>query len=354
MTRLFRGGQKQVALPPGTMEYVGEPKVERVRISIVQYDAKGFQETEVMDIHEALSFLEQSGTTWINIDGLHETGILETIGQRLGLHPLVLEDIVNIHQRPKQEDYQDYLYIVLKMLDYDQVKHHISVEQISLVLGPNYVLSFQERVGDIFDPVRERIRQGKGRIRTAGPPYLAYALLDAVVDNYFVLLERIGDTIEDLEGDLVDNPTPELMQQIHALKREMIILRKAVWPTREVVSGLERADTPLLGHEIAHFLRDVYDHTIQVVDAVESFRDMLSGYQDLYLSSLSNKMNEVMKVLTIAATIFVPLTFVAGVYGMNFQYMPELHWKWSYLVFWIVILILGGGMVAFFRRRRWM
>jgi magnesium transporter len=354
MTRLFRGGQKRVALPPGTMEYVGEPKVERVRISIVQYDAKGFQEAEVSDIHEALSFLERPGTTWINIDGLHETGILETIGERLGLHPLVLEDIVNIHQRPKQEDYQDYLYIVLKMLDFDQRKHHIGVEQISLVLGPNYVLSFQERVGDIFDPVRERIRQGKGRIRAAGPPYLAYALLDAVVDNYFVLLERIGDTIEDLEDDLIDNPTPELMQHIHALKREMIILRKAVWPTREVVSGLERADTPLVGHEIAHFLRDVYDHTIQVVDAVESFRDMLSGYQDLYLSSLSNKMNEVMKVLTIAATIFVPLTFVAGVYGMNFEYMPELHWKWSYLVFWIVMLILGGGMAVFFRRRRWL
>jgi magnesium transporter len=354
MRRLFRGGQGQVALPPGTMEYMGEPKVESVRISLMQYDAEGWHEAEVADVHEALSLLDGPGTTWINIDGLHETGVLETIGKRLGLHPLVLEDIVNTHQRPKQEDYQDYIYLVLKMLDYDEAKRHVIGEQISLVLGPNYVLSFQERVGDIFDPVRERIRKGKGRIRTAGPPYLAYALLDAVVDNYFVLLERIGDTMEDLEEDLVENPTTGLMQHIHALKREMIILRKAVWPTREVVSGLERADTPLIGHEIAHFLRDVYDHTIQVVDAVESFRDMLSGYQDLYLSSLSNKMNEVMKVLTIAATIFVPLTFVAGVYGMNFEYMPELHWKWSYLVFWIVILILAGGMLRFFRRRDWL
>ena len=353
MQRLFRRSQHQVALPPGTVRYVEDRKVEQVRLRVTHYDPETCEETETTDHAEALAILERPGMTWIDVVGLHETDMLQDLGARLGLHPLVLEDIVNVHQRPKHEDFQDYIYVVLRMLDLDAERNHLTSEQLSVVLGPGWVLTFQEREGDVFGPVRERLRRGKGRIRKAGPAYLAYALIDAVVDHYFVLLERFGEMIENLEEQLVENPTEDLLHAVHGLKREAILLRRAVWPTREVIGGLERSDSALVPDEVGVFLRDVYDHTIQVVDGVESFRDLLSGLQDLYLSSISNKMNEVMKVLTIAATIFVPLTFVAGIYGMNFEHMPELGWKWSYLIFWIVILGLGGGMLTFFRRRRY-
>ncbi len=354
MARLFRRAHRKAGQAPGTLEYTGERKVERVRMRVIDYDAEQIDERELTSVEDCFPYREPPRVSWLNIDGLHEVPILEQLGTHFGIHPLVLEDIVSTHQRPKTDEYEGYLYVVMRMVGFDEKRHEISMEQISLILGPSYVLTFQEREGDVFEPVRERLRRGKGRARKLGPDYLAYALMDAVVDHYFVVLERIGDRIEQLEQALIEEPTQEQLQAIHRLKREMILLRKSIWPLREVVGGLERSESELFQEGTDLFLRDVYDHTIQAVDAVESFRDILSGLQDLYLSSISNKMNEVMKVLTIIGTIFIPLSFLAGLYGMNFDFMPELHWKWSYPIFWVVILVAAGGMLAFFRRKRWL
>ncbi|MGZ3569203.1 MAG: magnesium/cobalt transporter CorA, partial [Thermodesulfobacteriota bacterium] len=257
-------------------------------------------------------------------------------------------------QRPKMEDYGDYLYIVLRMLSYNDKSTQIETEQVSLILGPNFLFSFQENQGDVFDPVRERIRTGKGRIRKMGADYLAYALLDLIVDNYFVIMEKLGETIEFLEEKLVTQPVPETLQTIHQLKRELIFLRKAVWPLREVIGGLQRGELTLIKETSRVYLRDVYDHTIQVIDTIETFRDMISGMLDIYLSSVSNRLNSVMKVLTIIATIFMPLTFLAGIYGMNFKYFPELDWRWSYPVFWLVSVLISVSMLLYFKKKNWL
>ena len=261
---------------------------------------------------------------------------------------------MNTEQRPKIDDLEDYIFVVLKMLSYDSDQNQLRMEQISLVLGKNFVLSFQENTGDVFGPVRDRIRKAKGRIRKMGPDYLAYALLDAIMDNYFLVLEKLGEEIESLEEDLVSHPTPETVQKIHNLKRELIFLRKSVWPLREVINVLEKAETDLIQSRTLIFLRDIYDHTIQVIDTVETFRDMVSGMLDIYLSSVSNRMNEVMKVLTIIATIFIPLTFIAGVYGMNFKAMPELEISWGYPAVLVIMVVIGVMMLMMFRRKRWL
>jgi magnesium transporter len=279
---------------------------------------------------------------------------MEKLGECYGFHPLVLEDILNTDQRPKMEDYGDYLYIVLRMLSYNDKSTQIETEQVSLILGPNFLFSFQENQGDVFDPVRERIRTGKGRIRKMGADYLAYALLDLIVDNYFMIMEKLGETIEFLEEKLVAQPVPETLQTIHQLKRELIFLRKAVWPLREVIGGLQRGELTLIKEATRVYLRDVYDHTIQVIDTIETFRDMISGMLDIYLSSVSNRLNSVMKVLTIIATIFMPLTFLAGIYGMNFKYFPELEWRWSYPVFWLVSLLISVSMLLYFKKKNWL
>jgi magnesium transporter len=279
---------------------------------------------------------------------------VEKIGTHFGIHPLIMEDILHTGQRPKGEDLGDYLFIVLKMIYHDEEKDEVIGEQLSLILGPNYVISFQEREGDVFNPIRERIRNAKGRIRKAGADYLAYVLVDAIVDHYFAILEELGGTIESLEEELVTNPRPETLQTIHTLKRELIFLRKSVWPLREVISGLEREESPLITEPTGIYLRDVYDHTIQVIDTIETYRDMVSGMLDIYLSSLSNRMNEVMKVLTMIATIFIPLTFIAGIYGMNFKFMPELEWHWGYPMALVVMLLIVGSMFIYFRRKKWL
>jgi magnesium transporter len=252
------------------------------------------------------------------------------------------------------EDFGDYLFMVLKMLRYDEEETETKTEQVSLILSSNYVISFQESEGDVFDFVRDRIRSDCGRIRKMGVDYLAYSLIDAIVDNYFMVLEKIGEKIEDIEDELIKNPTPEVLHTIHRLKRELIFLRKSVWPLREVISRLERWESPLINKSIDIYLRDVYDHTIQVIDALETFRDMLSGMLDIYLSSVSNRMNEVMKVLTIIATIFIPLTLVAGIYGMNFKYMPELDWFWGYPIVYMIMLAIGVVMLIYFRKKKWL
>jgi magnesium transporter len=354
MLELFRRTSKKAGLSPGTLVHIGEKKVEKVRITVIDFDTEQFQEKEIDAIEECFPFKDTPTVTWINIDGLHEVEVIEKIGNHFSIHPLIQEDILHTGQRPKMEDMEGYIFVVAKMLFYDDETGVIESEQVSLILGPNYVISFQEKEGDIFDPVRERIRKGRGRIRKMKADYLAYALVDTLVDNYFIILEKLGEKIEGMEDDLVANPTPETLQTIHILKREMIFLRKSVWPLREVISSLERGESSLIYESTGIYFRDVYDHTIQVMDTVETFRDMVSGMLDTYLSSLSNRMNEVMKVLTIIATIFIPLTFVAGIYGMNFEFMPELKWHWGYFAALGLMVVIFIGMVAYFRRKTWL
>ncbi len=354
MQKLIKKRSKKAGLPPGTLIHIGEKKSEIPKITIMDYDEVHFQEKEVKTIEECFLFKDKPTVTWINIDGLHQVEILEKLGECYGFHPLVLEDILNTDQRPKVEDYGEYIYIVLKMLDQNNKSNEILTEQISLILGPNFVISFQEREGDVFGPIRERIRTGKGRIRKMGADYLAYALLDSIIDNYFFIMEKLGEKIEFLEEEVVKQPIPETLQTIHHLKREMIFFRKAVWPLREVIGSLERGELPLVKETTRIYLRDVYDHTIQVIDTIETFRDMVSGMLDIYLSSVSNRLNAVMKVLTIIATIFMPLTFIAGIYGMNFKYMPELEWRWGYPAIWFAVVLISVSMLIYFKRKRWL
>lgn len=346
---------KKAGLPPGTPVHIGETRHNDVKISVLDYDEIHLEEKKSVSADECLIFREKPTVTWINIEGLHKLDILEKIGECFGLHPLVLEDIVNTDQRPKMEDYGNYLYIVLRMLYLRESTGEVTTEQISLIVGENFVISFQEGIeGDVFNAVRERLRGEKGRLRKMGADYLAYSMIDAIVDHYFIVFERLGENIELLEDKLVSSPTQETLHKIHSLKKEMIFLRRTIWPLREVIGSLERGDSLLIKDATKIYLRDVYDHAIQVMDTIETFRDMVTGMLDIYLSSVSNRLNAVMKVLTIIATIFMPLTFIAGVYGMNFKYMPELEWVWGYPIVLLVMLIIGILMLVYFRRKKWL
>lgn len=353
MRSIIKRTSRTKGLPPGTLVHVGEKKTEKVRITVIDYDDKNIAEKELSNIGECLAYKDTATVTWINIDGLHDTSVIEKIGAQYDLHPLVLEDIVNTGQRPKFEDFDNYVFLVLKMFYRDETHGETIIEQVSVILGKHVVISFQERPGDVFDPIRERLRKNKGKIRKTGADYLAYALLDAIVDSYYMILERVGEKIENLEDEVVSEPKPDILHTIHGLKREMIFLRRSVWPLREVISNMSKAESTLVKKLTGVYLRDVYDHTIEVIDTVETFRDMLSGMHDTYLSSISNRMNEIMKVLTIFASIFIPLTFIAGIYGMNFSYMPELGWRWGYFVVWGVMLGVGIVMLVYFRKKKW-
>ena len=351
--RLFRR-QKTPGTAPGTLIHSGERKAESVRMTIIDYDEHDLTERTVEDVEQCVPYHQTDTVTWINVDGLHNVAIPEALGKQYGIHPLVLEDVLSTNQRPKIEDYEDSLYLVVRMITYNDTQEQIEDEQFSLILGSNFVLTFQEKPGDVFGAVRKRLQNPKGRLRTYGPDYLAYALLDALVDHYFFALDGIGEQIVTIEQNLMDNPDADDLETIHNHKREMIFLRRAIWPLREVIAQITRGESPLFRETSQVFLRDVYDHTIQVVDTVESYRDMLSGLLDLYLSTLSNRMNEIMKVLTIIATIFIPLTFLAGIYGMNFAYMPELQWRWGYPAVLGIMLLVAGGLLVFFRKKRWL
>jgi magnesium transporter len=344
---------KKSGLPPGAMVHVGKERTEKVRISVMAYDESQVVEEEVKDVKEVRGYLNKHTVTWINVDGVHRVEVIEDIGNLFGLHPLITEDVVNTTQRSKMEDLEDYLFIVVRMLDFDEKAGEISSQQISLILGSNYLISFQESPTSLFDPIRERIRAGKGRIRKNGPDYLAYTLLDSVVDNYFVLLEQLGEKLEFLEEQLVTTPTPDTLQVIHKLKTYMIFMRKSVWPLREVINRLLDGESTLIKSSTVPYLRDVYDHTIHAIDTMETSRDIISGMLDIYLSSISYRLNEVMKVLTILATLFIPLTFLAGWYGMNFKNMPELEWRYGYPMVILVAICVAIGMLIYFKRKRW-
>ncbi len=353
MPRMLQKRSAKAGLPPGALIHIGEKKSDTTKITVMAYDAERLEQAHLQTADECLLFRKPGRVTWTNVDGLHEVALLGKLGECFGLHPLVLEDILNTDQRPKVEDFGDYVYIVLKMLYQDKAENEIVAEQVSLVLGADFLLCFQEAEGDVFDLIRERIRTGKGRLREFGADYLMHALLDAVVDGYYSVLEELGEEIELLQESVVASPTRETLEAIHQLKTEMLFVRRCIWPLREVVASLERRESPLIQEATDAYLRDVFDHVVQVVDTIETFREMLSGMLDIYLSSVSNRMNEVMKVLTIIATIFMPLTFLAGLYGMNFDYMPELRWRYGYPLLLIVMASVAAGMVAYFRKRQW-
>ena len=353
MPKFVKKISQKAGASPGTLIHIGDRRMDTVGITVTDYDVGSLEERKMAAVEDTFSFKDTATQTWINIDGIHDMEVIRKIGDHFRIHPLTLEDIVNTGQRPKWEDFGDYVYFVLKMLHYDAGKEVIRSEQISLILGPNHLISFQEAEGDVFAAVRERIRKAKGHIRARGCDYLAYALIDAIVDSYFVILEKIGENIEKVEEALLDQPDSEILQIIHGMKRELIYMRKQVWPLRELVNRTVKGDCELIQDTSVLFFNDVYDHTIQVIDTIESYRDVLSGMLDLYLSTLSNRMNEVMKVLTIIATIFIPVTFVAGIYGMNFKYMPELEWRWGYAMAWGIMALVIAAMLVFFKRKRW-
>lgn len=362
LSRLLGDSSLKSGLPPGTPVHVGERKTEKPRITVVDYDPAECRVSEA-DLPEACAlYRDRPNMTWINIDGLHQVELIERFARCFRLHPLTIEDICNTHQRPKLDIYDDYLYLVVKSQHYLPESRSIEQEQVSLVIGANFLLTFQEGPSPLFDGVRRRLSGGKGRIRHRGADYLAYALLDAVVDNYFQMLETLGEEIEEIEEAVLAAPDQGTIQRLHLLRRELILLRKSIWPLRELLSGLLRQDgeVSLIAPDTAIYLRDLYDHTIQVIDTVETYRDLLAGLIDIHLSSLSNRMNEIIKVLTMFAVIFIPLTFIAGVYGMNFApeaspwNMPELNWYWGYPLVLLLMAAVTGSMLIYFRYKKWL
>ena len=345
---------------PGSLIYVGVERPDPVVIDVIQYGAERINEFRAPEIEKITVSPGDAEVTWINIEGVHDTGIVEQVGRKFGLHPLLLEDIVNTNKRPKFDDLGDYIVTMLKMLYVSSDGENIVSEQVSLVIGKNYVISFQEVAGDVFEPVRARIRKTMPRQRFLGTDYLAHALIDAIVDHYFIVLENVGDRVEAVQNRLIRNPRPDNIDVIYELKRKLIDLRRSIWPLREVIGAFERSESPLIHSYTRLYMRDLYEHVVQVADTVDTNREMVSGLLEIYLTSLSHKTNEIVRLLTVISTIFIPLTFLAGVYGMNFNTqagplnMPELGFRFGYLGFWIMTLVIVGSLIWFFRRRKWL
>lgn len=345
---------KKIGKSPGSMIYTGEKSTKKLFIEVFDYNVEKCTERELPSIEHAFDYKSSDSVTWININGLNHVDSIEKLGNHYNLHPLVLEDIVSISQRPKIDEYEDYLFVVLKMLYHDK-DDKVLFEQVSFVLGKNYVFSFQESEGDVFDTVRERIRHGKGRVRTMQSDYLLYILMDAIVDNYFTIIETLGDKIEDFETDIFNgNVNNSINKDIQDLKREILKIRRSIYPLREVISRIDKHESSLIQKRTKTFYRDIYDHLIQVTENIDIYREMIWSLMDMYMTTISNKMNEVMKVLTIMASIFIPLTFIAGVYGMNFDHIPELHYEYAYPIFWGIMIIIFLGMLYYFKRKKWL
>lgn len=350
--KLVQKRSKKAGLSPGTLIHIGEQSEAPVKIALLAY-ADGRCDERVMKNPEEIRIPDDAGVTWVDVGGVHQVEVLDTIGKRFNLHPLLVEDIANTDQRPKLDDYDSHIFLVMKVLTATD-RGDILVEQVSFVLGRNYVLSFQENGTDVFSSVRERLRNGRGRLRQNGPDYLLYALVDAAVDQYFSILEALEEKIESLQERVMADPKSDTLKDIHALKRQLLFARRAIWPLREATNSLSRADAPLLHESTKVFFRDVYDHVVQIVDTIETLREMVSASLDIYLSSVSYRLNAVMRVLTVITTIFMPLSFIASIYGMNFEYMPELKWAWGYPVVLGVMGIVAVGMLIGFRHRRWL
>ena len=350
---LLKSRKRIVGLPPGSVVFTGQTRSEAVDISLINYTESAYEEKKNTTVQESVSLQSLVPVSWVNVNGIHDEQIIEQLGALIGLHPLVMEDLVHLDQRPKLEEYDGYLFIVFKMLHYDNDKG-VRVEQVSLVVSDSYVISFQEYAGDVLEPIRERIRKGKGRIRKMGADYLGYALMDTVVDHYFLVVEKIGVRIEGIEAALFEQADKAVMQQISELRKDIILLKRTIWPLREISAEMQRLESTLFKKKTSVYLRDLYDHIIQVIDMLETMSDLLASLTDLYISAQSLRMNEVMKFLTMIGTIFIPLTFVAGIYGMNFAYMPELQSEYGYPLILLVMGLIGGGFLVYLKRRGWL
>lgn len=357
MKKILKNSRKKVGQLPGSLIYMGDRTGNGIKINVTSFDKEKFSEKVPAHLYDIKNI--DQGNLWVNVDGIHVPETIGAIGNMFGLHPLNMEDILNTSHRPKAEDNGSYIFVVLKMLGYESESDSVRAEQVSLIIGKNYVVSFQEDSVDEFEVVRENIRKNKGRVREMGPDYLAYRLLDVVVDNYFSVLEKVGDKIETIENELVENPTRQTLEKIYRLKGEMITIRRAVWPLREVINSLEKDESELISHSTQPYLRDLYDHIVQLIDTNENYREMTAGMMDIYLSSISNKLNEIMKVLTIISTFFIPLNFIAGLYGMNFNTavskynMPELNFYLGYPMALSVMMLVALGLFIYFKRKKW-
>jgi len=353
MSKHLKNRLKKLGLPPGSIVYIGDIKDPRVRIDLIDYDKDSLVEKKDVGIKKCVELIKTPQNTWVDIQGIHDVNAVQEIGSHFGLHPLVLEDIVNSTQRSKLDDYKDNIYIVMRMLKINNEKDEVEDEQVSIILGKNYLISFLETGSQIFAPIKKRLNNPNSRLRNSGSDYLCYSLIDSIVDHYFEILEQVDQKLENLEEEIADKPNTKTMMKIQRVKREIALLRRSVWPMREVVNQFRRIESPLIKDSTKLYIQDVYDHTIQAIDTIESFRDIVAGMFDIYISSINLRMNEIMKVLTIVATIFVPLTFIASIYGMNFEFMPELHSKWGYPAVLAFMVTVTLAMIYFFRRKSW-
>ncbi|PRX29794.1 magnesium transporter [Orenia metallireducens] len=352
--RFKKSSINKSGLPPGTLVYRGEEREEEVKITIFNYNGSYYLEERKVSLEEALAYKQKDGIKWINIDGLHNIEVIKSLGDAFNIHSLVLEDILDTDHRPKVDCYDDFVYFVIKLFSYDFEEEEIDIEQLSIILGEDFVLTFQEKEGDVFDNIRERIRNQNSRLRSLGADYLAYVLLDVIVDNYFVVLDEIGEGLFLMEEDLLLDSSQDILSDIQQVKHEMIFLERSVWPLKGIFNNLLKGDNKLFKESTILYLKDVNDHIERTIDTIQSFRDIINGMMDTYLSNVNNRMNEVMQVLTIISTIFIPLTFIAGIYGMNFKYMPELESQLGYPITLIVMLAIVIGMLFYFKKKKWL
>ncbi|MCL4151569.1 UNVERIFIED_CONTAM: hypothetical protein GTU68_025924, partial [Idotea baltica] len=345
---------KKAGLPPGSITYIGKERLEDAVIELISYNQSELSKNNYESCFELQKNIKPAAVNWINVDGIHNNTVINEFHSVFDLDHLLLEDVTNTNQRPKLEEYENYIFLSIKMLHYDENTKSLDSEQISLVLSKEYVISFQEKTGDVFGHVRERIEAQKGQIRGKKNDYLFYSLIDSIIDNYFIAIENIGNDLEDLEEEIFNDPSQKSLEKIHANKNILLTLRRSIYPLRESINKLLRESDTFIQPKTIKYFNDVYDHTIQIIDILESYKDVISSLKDSYLSSLSLKMNQVMQVLTIMATIFIPLTFIAGIYGMNFENIPELHWKYGYYFFWIISIIIGIGLLIYFKKKKWL
>ena len=348
----IRKRSAKAGLPPGSLVYLGEPGIGRPVLTLIEYDAETYREEQPASVAQISA--ASGKTLWLNVHGLNEPALLEEIGKRFSLHPLVLEDILNTDQRPKVEDYSAYLFFVAKIFEYNATNQAITTDQVSIVLGQGFVLTFQEKPTGTFAPLRERLKNAKGQIRNKGADYLAYALLDSVVDRYFICLETLAEQAESLENLVVTRPTQKLLRELHGIRRKTLFLRRAVWPLREVVSLLARGESTLLARDTLPFLRDVYEHTVYVIESLDAIRDLIAGLMDIFVTSLNNRINLQIRLLTVITAIFLPLTLLTGIFGMNFKNMPPLEWEGGFYLLMVFMLAIALGLLAVFWRIRWL
>ncbi len=357
MARFFKKRTQNEGAVPGSLIFIGQRKMDQVRISVMDYNKENCTEATFDNIEEAIQFTHNNTVTWINIEGLHDTSFIEKVGKHFSIHSLVLEDILNTGQRSKFESIEDYMFITLKMLDLqeEQEDHEmwISSEQVSMIVKDNFLITFQEQTGDVFEPVRDRIRNNRGRIRYSGCDYLAYVLLDSIVDNYIYLIEELGEGVEDLELNVLDSPEDDILEDINGYKRELNFLSKVIRPVRDTVINFTRTENESLQETTRIYLRDLQDLTLHSVESIDTYRELLNDYLNIYHTRVSNRLNDIMRVLTIFSAIFIPLTFLAGIYGTNFEYFPELSYKYSYFIFLGACFMIGIGMLFFFKRKKW-